>query len=227
MRPTITRLRRHLTFANVVACLALFIALGGASYAALKLPKESVGTEQLKKAAVTPEKLSDKAKQAMTGPRGAQGETGAQGAQGANGPAGPQGEIGPSSVYAYSHKEEVTVNQYSYTVASLTVPAGSYAIQAELLATSTLNELYSETCELHAGGEFDERFFFLDNNNRYPPYLTLWDTQLVPFQLVHTFGEPGQITITCVHDGPNSGIAVRNIRITAIKVGQVAANIVS
>jgi hypothetical protein len=34
------RIARHLSFANVVACLALFVALGGASYAAFKLPKE-------------------------------------------------------------------------------------------------------------------------------------------------------------------------------------------
>jgi hypothetical protein len=225
-----TRLRRHLTFANVVACLALFVALGGASYAALKVPKESVGTEQLKKAAVTPEKLSDKAKDAMTGPRGPQGQAGAKGAQGpqgASGAQGPPGEPGPSAVYAYFHKEEVVLNQYTYTVASLPVPAGSYAIQAELLATSMTSELADLTCELHAGADDDERFFFLDNNNRYAPSATLWDNQVVPFQLVHTFGEPSQITISCVYNGPSTGVAVRALRITAIKVGQVAANIVS
>jgi hypothetical protein len=39
------KITRPLTFANVVACLALFVALGGASYAAFKLPKNSVGAE--------------------------------------------------------------------------------------------------------------------------------------------------------------------------------------
>jgi hypothetical protein len=89
------------------------------------------------------------------------------------------------------------------------------------------NELVDMTCELHAGNEFDERFFFLDNNNRYAPASTLWDTQLVPLQLVHAFGEPGQITITCVRDGPDAGVDVRNIRITAIGVGSIATDIVS
>ena len=51
------RLRRHFTFANVIACLALFIALGGASYAAFKLPRNSVGTRQLKNGAVTGAKI--------------------------------------------------------------------------------------------------------------------------------------------------------------------------
>ena len=40
-------LARRLTYANVVATCALFVALGGASYAALALPANSVGTKQL------------------------------------------------------------------------------------------------------------------------------------------------------------------------------------
>lgn len=39
--------------AMVVACIALIVALGGTSYAAIKLPKNSVGTRQLKNNAVT------------------------------------------------------------------------------------------------------------------------------------------------------------------------------
>jgi hypothetical protein len=53
-------LRRHLTYANVVATLALFLVLsGGAAYAAGKLGKNSVGTKQLKNAAVTTAKLKN------------------------------------------------------------------------------------------------------------------------------------------------------------------------
>ncbi len=48
MRP----IRKHLSFANIVSCLALFVALGGASYAAVNLPKNSVGPRQLKPKAV-------------------------------------------------------------------------------------------------------------------------------------------------------------------------------
>ena len=50
-------MRPRLTYANVVATIALFIALGGASYAALKLPRNSVGARQLKKNAVTGAKI--------------------------------------------------------------------------------------------------------------------------------------------------------------------------
>ena len=43
----------RLSYANVIATLALFLALGGSSYAALNLPKASVGGTQLKKNSVT------------------------------------------------------------------------------------------------------------------------------------------------------------------------------
>lgn len=53
--------RKYLTFANVLSFLALFIALSAGSYAALKLPKNSVGTTQIKAKAVTRAKLANQA----------------------------------------------------------------------------------------------------------------------------------------------------------------------
>lgn len=46
------KLRGRITYANVVASAALFIALGGAAYAATQPPKDSVGSRQLRKGAV-------------------------------------------------------------------------------------------------------------------------------------------------------------------------------
>jgi hypothetical protein len=57
MARTLRALRARLSYANVVATLALFVALGGASYAAVTLPKNSVGSAQLKPGAVTTKKL--------------------------------------------------------------------------------------------------------------------------------------------------------------------------
>jgi hypothetical protein len=57
-----TVLRGRFTYANVVATLALFIAVGGASaFAATQLPKNSVGAKQLKKGAVNTAKIKDEA----------------------------------------------------------------------------------------------------------------------------------------------------------------------
>jgi hypothetical protein len=91
--PPIGFLRRRLTFANVISLLALFIALGGTSYAVTALPQNSVGTPQLKKNAVTSAKVKDgsltsadfAAGTLLQGERGATGATGAQGERGATG----------------------------------------------------------------------------------------------------------------------------------------------
>jgi hypothetical protein len=53
----VTKLLNHLKH-NVVAYLALFVALGGTSYAAINLPAGSVGTRQLRTGAVTNKKLA-------------------------------------------------------------------------------------------------------------------------------------------------------------------------
>ena len=50
--------RGRLTFANTISVVALFVALGGASYAAVSLPRDSVGTRQLRGHAVTHSKLA-------------------------------------------------------------------------------------------------------------------------------------------------------------------------
>jgi hypothetical protein len=53
------KLRRHLTYANVISTVCLFLVLGGgAAFAATKLAKSSVGTEQLKGEAVTKGKMA-------------------------------------------------------------------------------------------------------------------------------------------------------------------------
>lgn len=83
----------------VISCLALFVALGGTSYAVSKLPRNSVGTAQLKNNAVNSAKVKDGsllARDFKAGqlPPGAKGEVGAQGAIGPVGPAGPAGVDG-------------------------------------------------------------------------------------------------------------------------------------
>jgi hypothetical protein len=54
--PRMTRVFSHIK-SNAVAYLALFVALGGTSYAALRIPAGSVGARQLKNHSITPIKL--------------------------------------------------------------------------------------------------------------------------------------------------------------------------
>ena len=111
-------IRKHLTYANVMATLAVFIVLGGGAYAATKLPKNSVGTKQLKKGAVTSAKVKKGAitsakvkKGAITSAKVKKGSLlasnfkagqlpkGATGSAGATGPTGTTGaEGGPNAV---------------------------------------------------------------------------------------------------------------------------------
>jgi len=96
---------------NTIALLALFIALSGTTYAASTLlPRNSVGTAQLKNGAVTKKKINKKTIKALkgnrgprglTGAQGAPGATGAKGATGAQGVQGPQGPAGTAAAYAH------------------------------------------------------------------------------------------------------------------------------
>jgi hypothetical protein len=67
------RLHGKLTYANVIATLALFIALGGGALAATHLGKNSIGSKQLKKNAVTTSKIKNAA---VTGEKLAAGSVG-------------------------------------------------------------------------------------------------------------------------------------------------------
>jgi hypothetical protein len=88
------------TPALVVAFVALFIALGGTSYAAVMLPRNSVGTAQLKNYAVTKAKINQKTIAALKGNRGLAGPVGPAGLAGPVGPAGPQGPAGSDASLA-------------------------------------------------------------------------------------------------------------------------------
>ena len=93
-------LRRH-----HIGLLALFVALGGTSYAAAKLPKNSVGSSQIRSGAVTQSKLEKSVRTQLAaagvagpaGPQGPKGDAGAQGPQGVPGVKGEKGDPGPTS----------------------------------------------------------------------------------------------------------------------------------
>jgi hypothetical protein len=73
-----------MTYANVMATLAVFIALGGASYAVIRVPSNSVGAKQLKKHAVTPRKVAPATLKLFKGQKGAKGDPGPAGQNGAS-----------------------------------------------------------------------------------------------------------------------------------------------
>lgn len=85
-----------------LAMLALFLGLGGTSFAAANtvLPRNSVGTKQVINGSLQATDLSKTARSALKGrmgPRGPAGEQGAVGPQGTVGPQGIQGAPGQSA----------------------------------------------------------------------------------------------------------------------------------
>jgi hypothetical protein len=99
--------RPALSYANVMSTIAVFIALGGTSYA---VARNSIGTAQLKAGAVTSGKVRDGTLIAKDlapgllpgrGPRGPLGAPGPPGAAGAPGATGPAGSAGPGPAEAW------------------------------------------------------------------------------------------------------------------------------
>jgi hypothetical protein len=140
----------------VVALVALFVALGGGAYAALKLPANSVGAAQLQKSAVTPSKLSPAAKTALSkpgpkgpagapGPAGPRGEAGPRGDSGAKGDTGPQGATGPAGPGA-------TILNWD--------EAASASPIAKTIGT-VLGVTFSAECALPVAGEAEVKVFIL------------------------------------------------------------------
>jgi hypothetical protein len=151
-------IRKHLPSpAMLVACAGLIVALGGVSYAAGVLPKNSVGAAQLKKKAVTGAKLK---KNAVTSakvknasllaadfkagqlPQGERGEPGPAGPQGPTGPQGDAGAAGAPGVSGYQIAFEsapLAAGEKKTVVATCptgkTVFGGGYSGSGNLLQT--------------------------------------------------------------------------------------------
>ena len=81
--------------ATIISLVALFVALGGTSYAAIALaPKNSVGSAQVINGSLLKKDLSKKTVAALKGNRGLRGPAGAAGSAGPAGATGPAGAVG-------------------------------------------------------------------------------------------------------------------------------------
>jgi hypothetical protein len=113
---------------NTIALLALFLALGGTSYAAATL----INGKQIKPHTIAKNRLTNKAIKQLKGNRGPQGPAGAAGAAGARGPTGPQGVAGANGTaiaYARVNADGTVDATNSKGVASANVTrigAGAY-----------------------------------------------------------------------------------------------------
>ncbi len=144
-----SRLAQKLSYSNVIATIALFIALGGAAVAA-GLPRNSVGTNQLKRGAVTAAKIK---KGAVTSGKLAQKSVSA-GKLGANavlpGNIGngaiTSAKIGAGAVIASSIKNGVITTNKLQGKAVTTDKLGANAVTNPIIANGSVtpNKLSNE-----------------------------------------------------------------------------------
>ena len=150
---------RRGSYANVASTLALIVALGGASYAAVAIPKNSVGSTQIINSSVKSKDVKNgtlkgvdfkegalptgaqgpagpAGPQGLAGPAGSEGPAGPAGPRGLAGPAGPQGPIGPSTGFEAQRNNVLGWTGNLQTVVGFTLPAGSYVLSAKVLANN-------------------------------------------------------------------------------------------
>ena len=176
-------IRPHLSYANVVATLALLFAMSGGALAANHYLINS--TKQ----------INPKVLKKLTGKTGRQGLAGAQGQTGAQGPAGAQGNAGqrgPSDVYEVelSTPAGAPANK-SRTLTLTSLPAGTYVISGKADIVPTAQEKSAASCELGAESDLDVGFVGFTGLNGAEERAEI-DTMLT-----HTFPSTGKIAMTC------------------------------
>lgn len=196
------RVRKNLSFANIVSLLALFVALGGVSYAAVKLPAKSVGSKQLQNGAVTLPKISTSAKNSLrgsagevgpvgtTGPKGANGEKGDSGATGATGAIGSTGSPGLSHGHFDRDATTVFATQLGSNVATTSLDAGHYLLSARIQVTGSTSAPVRCALKNPSAEEIDDASIRIG-----PEYLGSGNAFGLSAPL--TLASSGQVTVFC------------------------------
>jgi hypothetical protein len=215
--------------AMVVACLALGMSMTGVGYAASVLPRNSVGTVQVKNGAIVSAKVKDRSLlgvdfKAGQLPKGDRGEKGERGETGERGPKGDQGARGPNGIVAaYTKLNTATDGIYraidGATLVTLPLPAGRYAIFGRVLIASVTSNPRPPTfyayCTLQAGDDSDYNQVRGQGNGVIPTSMAV----------IHQFDANGSATLKC-SDSSNEASTWAKARITAVQVTGTSIRVV-
>jgi hypothetical protein len=210
----------------MVALLALFVALGGSSYAALKVTGKNVtdgtlSSADLKNNSVTTIDIRDgsllekdfRAGQLPVGAQGPKGDTGAQG------PSGLTGARGPSDAFTafFGDKDIPAAAGQPFTLAELDLAAGDYLVFANAGVTDLGGGgAYSFGCVLLEAGDSPD-------NAADTATVALSDLAVQTVTLTGAFSlaGPSTVTVGCLKSGSTSGSGSRfkDIDIGAVQVG--------
>ena len=198
-------MRRRLSYANVVATLALIFAMSGGALAANHYLIKS--TSQ-----ISPKVL--KKLKGNTGPAGPQGKEGAPSKEGAPGQNGGEGKQGPRNGYEASKESFGPFGSTATLVGSLAVPAGSYEVSAKLFVTDFTSEREEVLCELtnDVNGDADRTVVTPE------PFGTskYHGRAVVVLETASTLASNGHWSVTCLSPGTVRG---EDLVINAVQVG--------
>lgn len=208
-------IRKRLTYANVVATLALVFAMSGGALAASKYLITSTKQISPKVIKSLKGKAGPRGKQGLAGPTGPAGKEGQAGKNGENGKEGPPG---PSDAYEASSPEATEVSTTPKTL-TVTLPPGSYDITGKAQNqnhNSTKSSLLH--CELLAGTEsLDEMYVnSLPDSSEYG----YGDSAAIVHASLVTSATT-TVTLECTNGGGATPIFVNHPTLSAIKVGAV------
>lgn len=208
------RLRGKLTYANVMVTLLAFVVLcGGAAVAAGELGRNTVGTKQLKKGAVTSAKVKDRS---LTS-KDFKGLPEPPAVIGPAGPPGPPGPPGTSSAYqAHGDFNGVSESLFGTQVVSLSVPPGSYFVVSTVEADTADGNNGGVNCRLingvgGAGSTATTRFQAI----RYPDVENM--TLTSAFKV--TSGQ--NLNLQCSRSGPSAVVRVLEANIVAVEISEI------
>ena len=231
------RFRSHVTYANVMATVAVFLALGGGAYALSGIPDRGgvfhgcvsnrTGVLRVIKSASSCQKAKARGKHKTRGEsaitwnqQGPPGLKGLQGGQGVQGQKGDTGAAGPSDIHIVG-VGAVSINDSNVkVVASLTVPAGSYLLGASLKAerTSAAGTSTGVSCSLEEGNPAAPTTFWDTKDTS-----TLNDASVrdsLTLAGADTFNATKTINVAC---SQIAAVQVTNIRLWAINTGSLHA----
>jgi hypothetical protein len=207
-------IRRHTSYANAAATLALVFSMSGGAIAANHY---LISSAQQIKPNVLKHLKGRNGKTGPIGPTGPTGSAGGVGAAGTPGPKGETGEVGPSNGYQAFKDSVGAIGTSEETIGTLAVPAGSYLVSAKLWLLNAGAERYFVNCKLtnDKNGDRDESAVTPE------PYNGTWfGRTMVTLEAASTLPSAGHWAVKCVAN--HTEVEADWLKIQAIHVGSLS-----
>ena len=204
-------------YANIMATVAVFIALGGTSWAAVKITGANVKNgsltgKDIRDRSIAPRDLKKK----LTGKRG---PVGTPGPRGTAGPAGPQGERGPSFATFVNGAPKFLEGNSPETVATLKIPAGRWMLGVSATLKNETTAQTTADCELKFGRDESDLDIITASGDLLLRGEFGKSTEVISLDTGITTDSPGIVVLAC--RALPADASVRKSTITAIETAEL------